>query len=172
MGAEYQGIRDMLDGGGAGQSGDRFEGGIMSALANDIMQDRGYSNPLDMIDGGGAGQSGDQFEGGGLMSLIANLASSPVTSAPPPSVTRVSSRSAPPPAPEPTTLLPYEGGPQATTFNEQLAVDRANADNRQPPPWTGGVLPPWSPSMGIMPDQHNRLIAQHELADVWDRLPR
>ena len=35
MGAEYSGLRDMIDGGGAGQAGAEFEGGgLMSMIAN------------------------------------------------------------------------------------------------------------------------------------------
>ena len=119
-----------------------------------------YQGLTDMFDGGGAGQTGDQFEGGGMMSMLANMIASPYGSQnreQPGAV--MSSQSAPAGATTPLTLLPYQGGPQATTFNEGLAVDRANADNRMSPPQGGGVLPTWSPDSGMMPEQWRRLMA-------------
>lgn len=43
----YKGLLDMIDGGGAGRSGDRFEGGgLLSLLANELFRPRGYEDRL------------------------------------------------------------------------------------------------------------------------------
>ena len=73
-------LRDMFDGGGAGRSGPRFEGGgALSSAANTVFRpsgsrDRGEADmrtgvmglARDAIDGGGWNNSGNTFEGGGL----------------------------------------------------------------------------------------------------------
>lgn len=43
----YKGLMDMIDGGGAGRSGDRFEGGgLLSLLANELFRPAGYEDRL------------------------------------------------------------------------------------------------------------------------------
>ena len=43
----YTSLMDMIDGGGAGRSGDRFEGGgLLSLLANELFRPRGYEDRL------------------------------------------------------------------------------------------------------------------------------
>ena len=95
----YSGVKDMFDGGGAGQSGSRFEGGgLLSSAANAVAspygsrgsdgQQRQYSdadmqqmiarqqNPTflqDMFNGGGMGAAGDRFKGAGLYSGLLNM---------------------------------------------------------------------------------------------------
>lgn len=78
--AKYTSIRDMFDGGGAGQSGAKFEGGgILSAAANAVARpagsrERGDADmrtgiggfARDAFNGGGWGRSGNTFQGGGL----------------------------------------------------------------------------------------------------------
>lgn len=92
-------FRDMVDGGGAGRSGESFEGGgILSSIGNaaggpdrfanvfpggDDNRQRNSKNTSfleDMINGGGLGHSGDRFQGGGIYSLLANLFLDPVGS--------------------------------------------------------------------------------------------
>lgn len=83
--AGFTGLKDMFDGGGAGKSGDRFEGGgALSDLANRVARPVGYaqrersagreptSYVRDMFDGGGLGASGETFQGAGLYSGILN----------------------------------------------------------------------------------------------------
>jgi len=44
---QYISLMDMIDGGGAGRSGDRFEGGgLLSLLANELFRPRGYEDRL------------------------------------------------------------------------------------------------------------------------------
>ena len=44
---QYTSLMDMIDGGGAGRSGDRFEGGgLLSLLANELFRPRGYEDRL------------------------------------------------------------------------------------------------------------------------------
>ena len=44
---QYISFMDMIDGGGAGRSGDRFEGGgLLSLLANELFRPRGYEDRL------------------------------------------------------------------------------------------------------------------------------
>lgn len=76
--AGYTGLKDMFDGGGAGQSGAKFEGGgILSAIGNSVARpagsrDRGEPDmrtgiggfARDAFNGGGWGASGDTFQGG------------------------------------------------------------------------------------------------------------
>lgn len=77
--AGFTGLRDMFDGGGAGRSGDKFEGGgILSDIANRVARPTGSrertgtSYARDMFDGGGMGASGPTFQGGGAYSGILN----------------------------------------------------------------------------------------------------
>ena len=43
----YTSLMDMIDGGGAGRSGDRFEGGgLLSLLANELFRPAGYEDRL------------------------------------------------------------------------------------------------------------------------------
>ena len=90
--AGYTGLRDMFDGGGAGQSGAKFEGGgILSAAANAIARpagsrDRGEPDmrtgiggfARDMVDGGGFGKSGLTFQGGPLSGLLNGMGVRPM----------------------------------------------------------------------------------------------
>jgi len=47
--AKFTSFRDMFDGGGAGQTGDRFEGGgPLSSLGNAFFRPAGYQDRLDM----------------------------------------------------------------------------------------------------------------------------
>lgn len=85
MAERYTSIRDMFDGGGAGQSGAQFEGGgLLSAAANAIARPRGSVERgdtdmrtgiggflRDAVNGGGWGASGSTFSGG-LLSPFAN----------------------------------------------------------------------------------------------------
>ena len=83
-------LRDMLDGGGRGQRGDRFEGGgLLSSFGNALGgpggrargQGFGYTDAagnvvspgIDMINGGGRGRAGSQFEGGLLSAVLNSL---------------------------------------------------------------------------------------------------
>ena len=44
---QYISLMDMIDGGGAGRIGDRFEGGgLLSLLANELFRPRGYEDRL------------------------------------------------------------------------------------------------------------------------------
>ena len=44
---QYTSLMDMIDGGGAGRSGDRFEGGgLLSLLANELFRPAGYEDRL------------------------------------------------------------------------------------------------------------------------------
>ena len=85
--AKYTSIKDMFDGGGAGQSGAKFEGGgILSAAANAVARpagsrDRGEPDmrtgiggfARDAFNGGGWGRSGDTFKGGPYGGAIGGL---------------------------------------------------------------------------------------------------
>lgn len=85
--AKYTSIKDMFDGGGAGQSGAKFEGGgILSAAANAVARpagsrDRGDADmrtgiggfARDAFNGGGFGRSGDTFKGGPYGGAIGGL---------------------------------------------------------------------------------------------------
>ena len=47
MSSQYLNLLDMLDGGGAGRSGDTFQGGgILSALGNAAFRPAGYQNRM------------------------------------------------------------------------------------------------------------------------------
>jgi len=84
-GKSVSALRDMIDGGGGGQSGPRFEGGgILSSAANTVFRpsgsrDRGEpdmrTGPMglarDMVDGGGMNASGNRFEGGNMYGRLA-----------------------------------------------------------------------------------------------------
>jgi hypothetical protein len=86
----YTGLRDMFDGGGAGQSGARFEGGgILSAAANAVARPAGSRErgepdmrtgiggfARDMVDGGGFNRSGPTFQGGPFGGLFGALLNS------------------------------------------------------------------------------------------------
>lgn len=85
--AKYTSIKDMFDGGGAGQSGAKFEGGgILSAAANAVARpagsrERGDADmrtgiggfARDAFNGGGWGRSGDTFKGGPYGGAIGGL---------------------------------------------------------------------------------------------------
>ena len=85
--AKYTSIKDMFDGGGAGQSGAKFEGGgILSAAANAVTRpagsrERGDADmrtgiggfARDAFNGGGWGRSGDTFQGGPYGGAIGGL---------------------------------------------------------------------------------------------------
>jgi len=87
MAGGYTGLRDMFDGGGAGQSGARFEGGgILSAAANAVARPSGSRErgepdmrtgiggfARDMVDGGGFNRSGPAFQGGPFGGLFGAL---------------------------------------------------------------------------------------------------
>jgi len=76
--AGYTSIKDMFDGGGAGQSGPKFEGGgVLSAIGNAVVRPAGSRQrgepdmrtgvlglARDAFNGGGWGQSGRTFQGG------------------------------------------------------------------------------------------------------------
>lgn len=76
--AKYTSLKDLVDGGGKGQSGAKFEGGgILSAAANAVARpagsrERGDADmrtgiggfARDAFNGGGWGRSGDTFKGG------------------------------------------------------------------------------------------------------------
>jgi len=82
--ASYTGLKDMFDGGGAGQSGAKFEGGgILSAIGNSVARpagsrDRGEPDmrtgiggfARDAFNGGGWGASGETFQGGPYGGLV------------------------------------------------------------------------------------------------------
>ena len=90
MADRYTGLRDMFDGGGAGQSGPRFEGGgILSAAANAVARPAGSRErgdpdmrtgiggfARDMVDGGGFGRTGPTFQGGPLGGLLGAILNS------------------------------------------------------------------------------------------------
>jgi len=87
MAEGYTSIRDMFDGGGAGQSGAQFEGGgFLSAAANAIARPRGSVDRgdadmrtgiggflRDAVNGGGWGASGSTFQGAGGYSGLLNM---------------------------------------------------------------------------------------------------
>ena len=76
--AGYTSIKDMFDGGGAGQSGPKFEGGgVLSSIGNAVVRPAGSRQrgepdmrtgvlglARDAFNGGGWGQSGRTFQGG------------------------------------------------------------------------------------------------------------
>lgn len=83
--AGFTGLRDMFDGGGAGKSGPRFEGGgILSDMANRVARPVGYADRersagreptsyfRDAFNGGGMGAAGGTFQGAGGYSGILN----------------------------------------------------------------------------------------------------
>lgn len=83
--AGFTGLRDMFDGGGAGKSGPRFEGGgVLSEAANRFARPVGYSDRerlagreptsyfRDAFNGGGMGAAGGTFQGAGGYSGILN----------------------------------------------------------------------------------------------------
>ena len=72
-GGGYKGLKDMVDGGGPGKSGPKFEGGPFSGALNSIgvkPLGGGYESLRDRVDGGGPGRSGDKFEGGPASGLL------------------------------------------------------------------------------------------------------
>ena len=85
--ASFTGLKDMFDGGGAGKSGAKFEGGgILSAAANAVARpagsrDRGEPDmrtgvggfARDMVNGGGFGAAGDTFRGGPYGGLFGGI---------------------------------------------------------------------------------------------------
>ena len=85
--ASFTGLKDMFDGGGAGKSGAKFEGGgILSALGNAAARpsgsrDRGEADmrtgfggfARDMFNGGGFGASGETFQGGPYGGMFGGL---------------------------------------------------------------------------------------------------
>lgn len=84
--AGFTGLRDMFDGGGAGKSGPRFEGGgVLSEVANRVARPVGYADRersagreptsyfRDAFNGGGMGASGETFQGAGGYSGILNM---------------------------------------------------------------------------------------------------
>ena len=85
--AKYTSLKDLVDGGGAGQSGAKFEGGgILSAAANAVARpagsrERGDADmrtgiggfARDAFNGGGWGRSGDTFQGGPYGGAIGGL---------------------------------------------------------------------------------------------------
>ena len=89
-GNQVSALRDMLDGGGRGQRGNRFEGGgLLSSFGNALGgpggrargQGFGYTDAdgnvvspgIDMINGGGRGMAGSQFQGGLLSAVLNSL---------------------------------------------------------------------------------------------------
>lgn len=86
---KYASLRDMIDGGGAGQSGSTFSGGPFSGALNSLGvtprqstsnndQSIKYSSLRDRFDGGGAGQSGSAFSGGILSKIVNNAGVKPL----------------------------------------------------------------------------------------------
>lgn len=85
--AKYTSLKDLVDGGGKGQSGAKFEGGgILSAAANAVARpagsrERGDADmrtgiggfARDAFNGGGWGRSGDTFKGGPYGGAIGGL---------------------------------------------------------------------------------------------------
>ena len=88
--ASFTGLKDMFDGGGAGKSGAKFEGGgVLSALGNAVARpsgsrDRGEADmrtgfggfARDMFNGGGFGASGETFQGGPYGGIFGGLLNS------------------------------------------------------------------------------------------------
>ena len=82
--ASYTSIKDMFDGGGAGKSGAKFEGGgVLSAIGNAVARpygsrERGEPDmrtgvlgfARDAVNGGGWGASGETFQGGPFGGMI------------------------------------------------------------------------------------------------------
>lgn len=86
---KYASLRDMIDGGGAGQRGGTFSGGPFSGALNSLGvtprqstsnndQSIKYSSLRDRFDGGGAGQRGSEFSGGILSKIINNAGVKPL----------------------------------------------------------------------------------------------
>lgn len=79
----YTGLKDMVDGGGAGRSGAKFEGGPFSGALNAMgvkPLGGGYQSMRDRFDGGGPGASGDRFQGGMLSGALNTLGVKPLGS--------------------------------------------------------------------------------------------
>lgn len=79
-GGKYTGLKDMLDGGGAGRSGAKFEGGPFSNALNSLgvkPLGGGYTSFSDRFDGGGPGASGSEFEGGMFSGILNTLGVKP-----------------------------------------------------------------------------------------------
>jgi hypothetical protein len=77
----YTGLKDMVDGGGPGRSGAKFEGGPFSGALNAIgvkPLGGGYESMRDRFDGGGPGTSGDRFQGGILSGAFNTLGVKPL----------------------------------------------------------------------------------------------
>jgi hypothetical protein len=109
-GGKYTGLKDMFDGGGAGRSGAKFEGGPFSNALNSLgvkPLGGGYTSFRDRFDGGGPGASGSDFKGGlasGLLNFLGvnPLGSNDVSTSPRPVANPYSAPvAAPAPAPAP-----------------------------------------------------------------------
>lgn len=145
-GGKFTGLKDMFDGGGAGRSGSKFEGGMFSNVLNSIgvkPLGGGYDSFRDRFDGGGPGRSGDRFEGGLLSGALNTLGVKPLgyndTPAAGTPALQSTPYSAPAPAPEtkpafvpsvvretPAAGTPFYSPANLTQFNtpNMLAADR------------------------------------------------
>ena len=77
----YTGLKDMVDGGGPGQRGSTFKGGLFSGALNAMgvkPLGGGYTSLNDRRDGGGPGRAGDRFEGGMLSGALNMLGVKPL----------------------------------------------------------------------------------------------
>ena len=158
----YDGVKDMFDGGGAGQSGTSFSGGgLLSSAANRVATPRGsrtsggemrpQSRPdmgammqrqqsqqkptffQDMFDGGGMGATGDSFKGAGLYSGLLNmLGIKPMG------------------AQDRATMASFQSAQNAPPAVMQ-AIQRAQAPMTSPMPQTGAVGLPAVPSVRTYP---------------------
>lgn len=104
-GGEYKNLRDMIDGGGAGQSGPEFEGGgILSAIANEV------ASPLGSLKRGAQGQGVEPVVSP-LISPTGVPAPAPVTSTPlPPPMMTGSDRPMPGMVPQPVSNTQVQPG--------------------------------------------------------------
>lgn len=136
-GGKYTGLKDMFDGGGAGRSGSKFEGGMFSNVLNSIgvkPLGGGYDSFRDRFDGGGPGQSGDRFEGGLLSGALNTLGVKPLgyndtpAAGTPALQSTPYSAPAPAPAPEPASMVSHaarnEAGAVPFTLQGIMGVDK------------------------------------------------
>jgi hypothetical protein len=82
-GGKYTGLKDMIDGGGAGRSGAKFEGGPFSGALNSLgvkPLGGGYESFRDRFDGGGPGASGGDFKGGLFSGVLNTMGVDPIGS--------------------------------------------------------------------------------------------
>lgn len=150
-GKGFTGLKDMFDGGGAGQSGAKFEGGPFSGALNALgvkPLGGGYDSMRDRFDGGGPGASGPKFEGGMTSGLMNFLGVKPLgsqgaepaqSSQPAPQASPYSAPAAASPKPMYTRTIPAAGTPFGTPFTTvgMLGADRQRTqDASQSVPFT------------------------------------